>query len=437
MSTPAAHFPEKPLDTKTRRHQDTKLSGAGHLALSAAVVLLSLLALVVACGGRVSTPESSASAAPDGRAKAPAPVEATVPTLNLALTDKSVSLDPLPLRAGYPFTVTAVIQNKGQTPATDIPVMVYISAQQPEIDYTSFSRVLTVTVPAGKAVPVTIPVRWNFAGGQHQLWVQVNRLPKAWESKAVVQPEADVSDNSALLDLDLAPFDSYVSDLCPGRVDVAIGPGDVGLKLDLARVLVRVHNVGNQAVYDLPVVVTGDRLTGVAYTPAIPPCGGTAEVAVEVDRAFAQGENLTVQVNPEGWPNVLPEVDFGNNVATATAGAAPGTPGPPAGGEEDYDFWVSSADITAPEAGLLMITVHNLGTRDAASVPVLIQNQAGRRVSDSIPLVQGSGVGVAAIQLGSLWSKGSKLTLTVNPASAQGSYPESNRANNTATFTVP
>ncbi len=393
--------------------------------------------MLVACGRSASTPPASAGATPDVRARVPPTVEVIAPLLSLVLADKDVSLGPLPLRAGYPFTVTAVVQNPGPVPAAGIPVMVYISAQQPEIDYTSFTRILTVTVPAGKAVPVKIPVRWNFSGGPHQLWIEVNRLPDAWQSQAVVQPEANLGDNSVLLPLDLAPFDAYLSDLCPGRVDLALGPGDVAPQLGQARVLVRVHNVGNQAVYNLPVVVEGDRLTGVAYTPAIPPCGGTAEIAVEMDRPLARGDAFAVQVNPEGWANVLPEADFANNRVEVTAGEVPGTAGPPAGPQPDYDFSLSPADVTAPEPGVLLITVHNLGTRDAAAVPLLSQNQAGRKLADSVPSVQGSGVGVVAVQLGSLWSKGAKLTLTVNPANAQGAYPESRRENNTATFTVP
>ena len=192
-----------------------------------------------------------------------------------------------------------------------------------------------------------------------------------------------------------------------------------------------------RAVYNLPVAFISDPLTGITYTPAIPPCGGTAEVYVETDRPFQQGESLDVQVNPKEWADGLPEDDLTNNQVAVSAGLTPGMVIPPGTGLEDYDFSIRSADIDTPESWIVFVTVHNRGTRDAAMVPIRIENEAGREITDSIPLVQGDGLGVAAIRVGYLWIPGGTLTFTINPEDAKGVYPESHRGNNVATFTLP
>ena len=307
------------------------------------------------------------------------------PALDLALSGDAVSLAPLPLRAGFPFTVTATIENLSNVPAPDVPVMVFISAMQERIGYAPFLELLTVTVPASETITLEVPVDWNLAGGEHQLWLQVNRLPEAWQPRIPLLPELDPGNNIVLLDLMVDPFDAYVSDLCPGRMDVEVGPADVLPEPDRQRVLVRVHNVGNQAVYNLPVVLTGEGLSGIAYTPAIPPCGGTAEVYVAADRPFAQGESLSIQVNPGQWPDGLVEDDFDNNQVAVVAGLAPGIEAPVGGGLDDYDFVITPADIEMPEVWLAMVTVHNLGTRDAAMVPIRVENANGRKLTDVHP----------------------------------------------------
>jgi hypothetical protein len=70
-------------------------------------------------------------------------------------------------------------------------------------------------------------------------------------------------------------------------------------------------------------------------------------------------------------------------------------------------------------------------------VPILIENEAGRKITDAIPLVQGGGQGVAAFRVGYLWIRGGELTFTINPEGVEGAYPESVRDNNVATFTLP
>jgi hypothetical protein len=363
--------------------------------------------------------------------------ELEAPIVDLVLAADTVLVDPLPLRAGFPFTVTAFVHNNLSIPAEDIPVMILISADQEEIGYTSYMQLITVTVPASQSLQVDLPVEWNFAGGEHQLWIQVNRLPDAWQDRVPTWSEADTRDNIALVDLMVDPFDAYTSDLCSGRVDVEIGPEDILPEPDQQRVLVRVHNAGNHAVYNLPVAVIGANSTGVAYTPAIPPCGGTARVYVQVDHPFQEGDSLTVLVNPRQWVGGLLEDDFDNNQVSVTAGLAPGLALPPEASLEDYDFSISTSDIEIPEPWHVLVTVHNLGTRDAAMVPISVENEAGRKITDAIPLVQGEGSGVAAIRVGYLWIPGGTLTFTVNPEDAKEVFPEMNRDNNTATFTLP
>jgi hypothetical protein len=401
---------------------------------------LLLLLFLVGCDNTVQD-ETQGDAPLSPTPVTPTPISLVVtpdvPQVDLALLETEVVIAPLPLRAGSPFTVAATIHNNSEIPAVDVPVMVYISALQEEIGFTSFLQILTVTLPASQSVPVTLPVHWNLAGGEHRFWMQVNRMPDAWQAWSPTQPESNIADNMVLLELMVDPFDAYASELCSGRMDVEIGPADVLPEPDQQRVLVRVHNVGNRAVYNLPVVVIGDRLAGIAYTPAIPPCGGTAQVYVQVDRPFQQGESLTVQVNPSEWAGGLQEDKFDNNLVAVVAGLAPGVAVPPGSGLDDYDFGISTADIEIPELWIVLVTVHNLGTRDAAMVPIHIENEDGRKITDAVPLVQGNGLGVAAFRVGYLWTRGGTLTFTVNPQDVKGAYPETHRDNNVATFTLP
>jgi hypothetical protein len=362
---------------------------------------------------------------------------AAAPAIDLTLSKPDVTLAPLPLRAGFPFTITTVIRNNQSVPALDVPLMVYVSAEQEEIGYQPFLEVLTVTLPTTRPVTLKIPVRWNFAGGKHRLWLQVNRIPEAWQGQTPAHAEADTSDNSVLLDLMVQPFDAYESDLCPGRVDVEIDATDVSAVTDEQVVRVRVHNAGNRALYNLPVVVTGQQLAGITYTPAIPPCGGTVEVQVPVDRRLRPLELFSVAVNPPGWEGGQPEDEFDNNRLASVTSSLPGEGSSQGVDLDDYDFAIGGADITSPEPYIILVTVHNLGTRDAANVPIRVENEAGRKTTDVIPAVQGNGQGVAAIRVGIFWKHGAILTVSVNPSGVKNAYPESDRSNNLATFTVP
>ena len=396
--------------------------------------------LLIGCGEGREGVQETPTAQPGDDVRAPIPTfipEPEMPAVDLTLSENEVLIGPEPLRAGFPFTVTALIHNNLTIPAEDVPVMVLISAAQEEIGYTSYAELITVTVPASQSLQVDLPVDRNFAGGEYRLWLQVNRLPDAWQEQAPTQTETNTRDNIALIDLVVAPFDAYTSDLCSGRVDVEIRPEDILPEPDRQRVRARVHNVGNHAVYNLPVVVTSASATGIAYTPAIPPCGGTAEVYVGVDGPLQEGDLLTVQVNPIQWVGGLQEDDFDNNTVSMIAGLAPGLALPPEASPGDYDFSISTSDIEIPEPWHVLVTVHNLGTRDAAMVPISIENEAGRKLTDAIPLVQGEGIGIAAIRVGYLWVPGGTLTFTVNPVDASEAFPETNRDNNTATFTLP
>lgn len=403
------------------------------------VLLLLLPLFLVGCGGR-PTEDLGPTAPPEKRYGATATPNGGTPqaqALDLVLADSDVSVAPLPLQAGVPFTVTASIHNESEVPAPDVPLVIYISAQQEKIGFQSFLQVLTVTVPASETVPVELPVDWNLAGGEHRLWLQINRVPDAWQTELETQPEEKIDNNMVLRDLMVEAFDAYTSDLCAGRVDVEIGPADIVPDPAHQQVRVRVHNLGNQAVYHLPVVVSGDRFTGVAYTPPIPPCGGTAEIDVPLDGTLEEGQSLTVMVNPAAWEGRLPESSMDNNQVTVSTGLVPGEAGP-TDGLQDYDFSITTADISIPQAWTLLIQVHNQGSRDADMVPIRVENEAGRSLSDAIPLVRGSGgIGVAAMRVGYLWRPGGTLTLTVNPPDVKSAYPETNREDNVATFTLP
>ena len=224
--------------------------------------------------------------------------------MSLSLAAKGIKLEPLPLRAGFPFTITIPIHNNEPVAAVGVPVMIYLSARQEQIGFSSFFRVLTVTVPATQTLAVKVPVTRNLAGGEYQLWVQVNLLsaPVAQQAGTPTLPEIDLDDNSALVDVALTPFDAYLSDLCSGRIDVAIEFAEMWLEPDLQHVHVRVHNLGNQAVYNLPVVVIGHQknaaqggsaqVSGVAYTrrhPALRRHGGSGGGAGPAARGRRRG----------------------------------------------------------------------------------------------------------------------------------------------------
>ena len=407
-------------------------------SLVAICLLVIAASLLLACRGNEAQPTSAAGSSPQASDIAPSRPTRTPepPLLALSIRPEELKVVPTPLRAGYPFTITAVIHNDSDQPAPNVPLLVHLSANQEGLGYTSFVELITVTVPASQSVPVSIPVRWNLGGGEHRLWVQVNRLPNAWQSQTPTQPEANLVDNLALLDLMIDPFDAYVSDLCPGRVDLEVGPLDVLPDPEKQRVLVQIHNLGNKAAYNLPVVVLSRKASGIAYTSAIPPCGGTARVEVTLDQPIVEGESFSVRVNPQGWEDALVEDNYANNEVSVSSGL-PGAAQQGLGSLQDYDFRIDATEIEVPQASVVLIRVYNAGTRDAANVPVLVTNAAGRKLNDVVPVVQGGGSGVVAIRVASLWSRGGTLTFAVNPPENAGSYPEINHQHNVATFALP
>jgi hypothetical protein len=406
--------------------------------LPAGFLLLAALCLLSACNGNGLRATSAAGsstqtpeATPERATRTPEP-----PLLALSILPEEIRLDPVPLRAGYPFTITGVIHNNSAVPAPDVPVLVHLSANREELGYTSFVELLTVTVPASESVPISLPVKWNLAGGEHRLWVQVNRLPNAWQLQASTVPEANLADNLALVDLMIDPFDAYTSDLCAGRVDLEVGPSDVLPDPERQWVQVQVHNLGNRAAYNVPVIVLSRKATGIAYTPVVAPCGGTVRLQVLLDQPFSEGDSFNVQLNPPGWEGGLVEDNYANNQVSVSAGL-PGAAQQHLGSLQDYDFRIEAAEIEVPQASVVLVRVYNHGTRDAANVPIRVTNEAGRTFDDVVPLVQGSGSGVVAIRVTSLWNPGGTLTFTVNPEDARDGYPETNRQDNIATFAVP
>jgi len=128
----------------------------------------------------------------------------------------------------------------------------------------------------------------------------------------------------------VAPFDAYASDLCPaGRCRIEFA--EIWLEPDLQRLHVRVHNVGNQAVYNLPVVVTVARATAAKSSgPFGRGTGPSADVSAwptrprshraaarpkwcRAGRPLEAGDSVEVAVNPEDWPDGLAEDSFDNN----------------------------------------------------------------------------------------------------------------------------
>ena len=168
------------------------------------LVLINLVLLLAGCGERQEGARETPTAPPGAGIGAPLPTfmpESELPEVDLSLPEDEVLVEPEPLRAGFPFTVTALIRNNMTVPAEDVPVMVLITAEQEEIGYTSYAELITVTVPASQSLQLDLPVDWNFAGGEHRLWLQVNRLPDAWQDRAPTKAETNTRDNIALIDL--------------------------------------------------------------------------------------------------------------------------------------------------------------------------------------------------------------------------------------------
>jgi hypothetical protein len=423
-------------------HAKTRNASAPQrLPAGSPAVLLVLMLLLAGCGTGGGSRAGQGTLEPEWATPASRSAAGATPgpsAVELSLGEQDIKLAPLPIRAGIPFTITATIHNNSPFPAENVPVLVYLSGVQEQIGYTSFLAVVTTTVPATHTASVQVPVVWNLAGGDYRLWVRVNNVPDNWLGRTPVLPEARLADNSALIDVPVEPFDAFTSNLCAGRVDVGVDQGDVSLETDPRRLRVRIHNLGNQAAYNLAVIVTAGHASGMAYTPALPPCGGTAEVIVALDEPLEPGEPFLVQVNPRDWPFGLDEDDFENNsVSTAVGKTAAGTPTPQAATVTDYDFALEAADVDLSQPGILVLTVHNLGTRDAADVPILIEGKAGRKIIDAIPLVDGGGLGIVAVQLGSLWVPGGTVTVTLNPSGAKGAFPEAARENNVLVVALP
>jgi hypothetical protein len=85
-------------------------------------------------------------------------------------------------------------------------------------------------------------------------------------------------------------------------------------------------------------------------------------------------------VNPQtGQGSVEDDFDRQVSVAVGFTGMAVRS------GLDEYDFRISASDIEAPQPWLALVTVHNLGTRAAAMVPVRVENEAGREITDASP----------------------------------------------------
>jgi len=219
-----------------------------------------------------------------------------VPSVQVSLAPRDVSVKPLPIQAGYPFTITLVIHNDGGASPEPAGDGLHLSRAGND-RLLSLHGVLTVTLPSTRPVTLEVPVRWNLTGGENRLWAQVNRLPKAWQPESPTWPEEDKSDNSVLLELIVEPFDAYRSDLCSGRVDVEIDAGVVAERAASA--------------FGCPSTTPGTRppttsrwsfpaktwRASPTHRPS--PVRGTAEVWVQVDRPLAEGESIAVNVTPK------------------------------------------------------------------------------------------------------------------------------------------
>jgi hypothetical protein len=140
--------------------------GGGLLFVSLVLLLLSSCSPGEGAGTEVPGISSLTGASSTSQPTA-ASADATLntPQVDLTLAEKDVTMKPLPLRAGSPFTVTAVIHNNSALTVRDVPFMICILAPQEEIGYMPFSEVLTVTLQPTQSLAVEVPVDWNTDSG--------------------------------------------------------------------------------------------------------------------------------------------------------------------------------------------------------------------------------------------------------------------------------
>jgi hypothetical protein len=90
----------------------------------ASLMLLSLL-LLIGCGTNDGASQEESEPGLSGTAEQILATQTTEPAVlpvDLTLNEEDLSLDPLPLRAGFPFTITAAIHNNADLLAADVPV---------------------------------------------------------------------------------------------------------------------------------------------------------------------------------------------------------------------------------------------------------------------------------------------------------------------------
>ena len=90
----------------------------------ALLVVFSSILLLTGCGERGEGAQETPTARPGTGDPVTVPTyipEPEVPVVDLVLLEDEILIGPQPLRAGFPFTVTALIQNRLTVPAEDIP----------------------------------------------------------------------------------------------------------------------------------------------------------------------------------------------------------------------------------------------------------------------------------------------------------------------------
>ena len=285
---------------------------------------------------------------------------ATLPTLQELEPASNLWIDPDSLRilperpqVGDVLEFSFVVHNDGEGERRG--VLAWAAIARTELPLTIFSNHTQADIAADGSAEVRLtlgeitdeermsPFLRELRDGGYAVAVSVNRelrdvVENRFYWQAPEQAETDPSDNVVETRLTVHPFESYTSEACPPATNLAISALDIALvrpdhsegaspAADSDFLAVTIHNVGNPALYSVPVQLVGaGGQSFYSYTLGLRPCGGTDRMFLPVNPAW--GEIFTLVLNPVDSGGAIPEEDYTDNEVTVTLSTL-ATPMPP------------------------------------------------------------------------------------------------------------
>jgi hypothetical protein len=366
----------------------------------------------------------------------------------LALNLVEISLDPAQPRPGESFDIIAVIRNEGRVDtSTPLWFNLYQGEYITRTDSKSSNLILSSSTP-----PINIPsgqeieFAWNVGSGwgEGYDWHSISHLdllaginvaqPQGSYYRAL-SPEDDTSDNVVEVEIELAPYEPQVRNVCP--------PGD-NLWLDLGQpesgysqfpepeseLHLVIHNDSNTDISTVPLRLT-DALghTSLAYVRwTVPACGGVLNL--HLDPPSPQPlYPITATLNPPDVFDATPESDYSDNVIVIT------NPDLPCQGPADV--WLEDEDVIL-DGDDLLITLHFSGSPPSKSFWLYVYHSQDGRTIVAKQITMTTCVEQQTYRFEGVMAglSGGFLMLQIDTAQnhAEGSYPQSN---NSATVPLP